>query len=90
MKSAPSSPIRPARSPLPHSANSHITHECICKRAHELFLARNGGAGDAVSDWCQAEKELCEACEHTPAQEADPLVVETPGRFARPITARRK
>jgi len=27
-------------------------------RAYEIFLGRNGGPGDAVSDWVQAEREL--------------------------------
>lgn len=30
----------------------------IRRRAYEIFLARNGGPGDSVSDWIQAEQEL--------------------------------
>jgi hypothetical protein len=33
-------------------------------RAYEIFLRRNGGPGDAHSDWVQAERELKE--ERTP------------------------
>lgn len=37
------------------------TQEQIRKRAHEIFLARNGKPGDPVADWLQAERELREA-----------------------------
>ena len=30
----------------------------IRRRAYEIFLARNGGPGDHLSDWIQAEQEL--------------------------------
>jgi hypothetical protein len=32
----------------------------IRERAYEIFLRRNGGPGDAHSDWAQAERELKE------------------------------
>ncbi len=32
--------------------------EEIRRRAHEIFLARNGAPGDPVDDWLQAEREL--------------------------------
>jgi hypothetical protein len=32
----------------------------IRERAYEIFLRRNGGPGDARSDWVQAERELKE------------------------------
>ena len=32
--------------------------ERILARAHEIYLARNGGNGDALSDWLQAEREI--------------------------------
>lgn len=35
-----------------------VTRELIEARAYEIFLARNGGDGDALSDWLQAEREL--------------------------------
>lgn len=35
-----------------------ITPERIRVRAYEIFQSRNGGQGDAESDWCQAEREL--------------------------------
>lgn len=88
MKPSPSASITPAPSKQPHPANTTVTHDCICKRAHELFLARNGGPGDAASDWCQAEKELCEACDHAPPESADPLVIETRSRSAAPTGTR--
>ncbi len=34
------------------------TEEQIRMRAFEIFLRRNGGPGDALSDWIQAEQEL--------------------------------
>jgi hypothetical protein len=36
------------------------TTDCIRARAYEIFRARraNGSAGDALSDWLQAEREL--------------------------------
>lgn len=34
------------------------TDEQIRRRAYEIFLARNGGPGDALTDWVQAEREL--------------------------------
>ena len=40
-------------------AHATPTIERIRARAHEIFLARKSGAGDPVSDWLQAEKELC-------------------------------
>lgn len=34
------------------------THDEIAVRAYQIFLARNGAPGDALSDWMQAEREL--------------------------------
>ncbi len=34
------------------------TEEQIRARAYEIYLRRNGGPGDAHSDWLQAEGEL--------------------------------
>lgn len=31
----------------------------ISARAYEIFLARNGSAGDSTSDWLMAEREIC-------------------------------
>jgi len=36
------------------------TEEQIRARAYEIYLRRNGGSGDALSDWTQAERELRE------------------------------
>jgi hypothetical protein len=30
----------------------------ICKRAYELYQARNGGPGSALQDWLRAEAEV--------------------------------
>lgn len=35
-----------------------VAPERIRARAYEIFQARNGAPGDAVSDWLQAEREL--------------------------------
>ncbi len=34
------------------------TEEEIRNRAYEIYCARNGAAGDEVSDWLKAEAEL--------------------------------
>ncbi|MFN0108014.1 MAG: DUF2934 domain-containing protein [Blastocatellia bacterium] len=34
-------------------------HEKITARAYEIFVARNGSAGDSTSDWLMAEHEIC-------------------------------
>lgn len=57
-----------------------ITHERIRIRAYEIFVARNGGPGDATTDWCQAERELHEKAGVGPACDgsiADPAVLRT-------------
>ena len=38
------------------------TPDCIRLRAYEISQARNGGPGNAASDWIQAEQEV--AAEH--------------------------
>lgn len=77
MKPTPSASTTAARSKPSHAADTTITHDCIRKRAYELFLARNGGPGDAASDWCRAERELREACDHAPPESIDPSIIET-------------
>jgi hypothetical protein len=42
---------RPRKRPPP-------AHEQIARRAHEIWLARGGGAGHEQEDWLQAEREL--------------------------------
>jgi hypothetical protein len=37
-----------------------VTPERVQERAYEIFRSRNGGWGDAASDWLQAERELNE------------------------------
>jgi hypothetical protein len=46
------------RSDSQETAPLEITHDSIRCRAHEIFCNRNGGGGDHVTDWLQAEREL--------------------------------
>jgi hypothetical protein len=39
-------------------APADVSHEQIVRRAHEIYLARGDGEGDALSDWLAAEREL--------------------------------
>lgn len=48
------STTRPARG----SAAVRLTDEHVRQRAYEIYMARNGGPGDALADWTQAEREL--------------------------------
>lgn len=51
---------RPARQAAHEpSARVEVKPDLIRNRAYEIFLARKGGAGDHLSDWVQAERELC-------------------------------
>lgn len=36
------------------------TKKQIRERAYQIYVARGGNAGDAVHDWCRAERELWE------------------------------
>jgi hypothetical protein len=49
-------------------ARRAVPFERVQQRAYEIYLARNGQAGDAVSDWLLAERELAET-DGLPAQE---------------------
>ena len=40
------------------AAASDCVHERIRRRSFELFLARSGGHGDALSDWLEAERQV--------------------------------
>ena len=33
-------------------------HERIAMRAYQLYLARGGAEGDAITDWLEAEREI--------------------------------
>lgn len=65
-KPTDAAPAAAAKSAAKSAACSGGADECGCLplvdhirvRAYELSLARNGGAGDAAGDWCQAEREL--------------------------------
>ncbi len=89
METSPSASNTDASVPQSHPVDNAVTHDCICNRAHELFLARNGGPSNAASDWCQAEKELREACDHAPPGTADQSVVEARTKSVRPTGGRR-
>lgn len=60
-KKTPSSPAQKESATAPAGVP---TTESVCDRirtrAHEVYQTRNGkgGAGDAASDWIQAEREL--------------------------------
>jgi len=46
------------------AAEVHIqpyTEQQIRERAYYIYLSRQGGEGDALTDWLQAERELHEA-----------------------------
>ena len=40
------------------ASRSAITEQQIRERAYQIYLARSGGPGDAMSDWFQAELQL--------------------------------
>jgi hypothetical protein len=48
-----------------------ISEERIRIRAFEIYQARNGGPGDALSDWLQAKRELESAAEVRPPRVSD-------------------
>ncbi len=51
-------PSRSEGIPSPEKSKPSPGMEEIRKRAYEIFLARESSAGDAGSDWLQAEREL--------------------------------
>jgi hypothetical protein len=67
---------QPARcSPAPAAASAgprkrdcpKATGERIRARAYETFKSRNGGPGNAASDWLQAERELNSGVQGAPS-----------------------
>jgi hypothetical protein len=40
------------------SANQAPSHEEIRRRAHEIYLERDGFGGSELDDWLRAEREL--------------------------------
>ena len=48
-------PNQHAATPLPQ-----ITHEEIALRAYQIYIERGGAAGNELSDWLRAERELTE------------------------------
>ena len=62
-KSPTTATVTPKVSSAPKSISKNCcttmpTEEQIRARAYQIFLRRNGGPGDAHSDWVQAEREL--------------------------------
>lgn len=55
----------------------------IRRRAYEIFQARNGGPGDHLSDWAQAEREVNTLPPALPAQSAGPAGPRTDARRGR-------
>ncbi len=58
-----STSISTSRTRTPQRVTKSVTkpmpsEEQIRARAYEIYCARNGGPGDAASDWQQAEREL--------------------------------
>ncbi len=47
-----------AEEPMKQAPSHEPTEEEIRRRAHEIYLARNGAPGHEVEDWLQAELEL--------------------------------
>lgn len=67
-----------ARRPAPKAnAIAEVKPHLIRRRAYEIFLARNGGPGDHLSDWIQAEQEL------NSASQVAPIVVRASERRGR-------
>jgi hypothetical protein len=72
MRTRATHPATPStsRSPLTHrpgqrrgssgktKASADVSHDQIVRRAHQIYLARGDGEGDALSDWLTAEREL--------------------------------
>ncbi len=56
--STPSANKLKARDPGAENAALQPSAENIRARAYQISQARNGGPGNAVSDWSQAEREL--------------------------------
>ena len=51
-------PARRARTGAKIEAELTTSREDIARRAFEIYLARGGSEGDALSDWYRAEQEL--------------------------------
>jgi hypothetical protein len=58
-----------ATSAAESQANPGPTTDQIRCRAYDIYCARNGAPGDALSDWLAAERELCDAAQRA----ADPI-----------------
>lgn len=51
-------PPQAAGRPIADGTIIEITPDRIRLRAYEIYQSRNGGPGDALADWVQAEHEL--------------------------------
>jgi hypothetical protein len=56
--SATTTTSRTVRGETARTAETRAGEQQIRERAYYIFLARNGGPGDPVADWQQAEREL--------------------------------
>ena len=63
MTSRTKKPTSAVRQPVNGAAiTAELKPDDIRCRAYEIYLGRNGGPGDHVSDWIQAERELRANC----------------------------
>jgi hypothetical protein len=57
-------PASAARQPVSGATTTtELKPDAVRCRAYEIYLGRNGGPGDHVSDWIQAERELQACCD---------------------------
>jgi hypothetical protein len=61
--------------PKAPSSMLEVTPQRIQARAYEIYEARHGGPGDAVSDWLQAERELAALKRTSPLPEPSAAAV---------------
>jgi len=57
---APTAATPAAAAPVVNGNGGGPSAEIIRLRAYEVYCARNGGAGDELSDWLAAEREILE------------------------------
>jgi hypothetical protein len=57
-RTRPTAVHNPSTAPARSKAIDPTLTDQIRKRAFEIYLARRGGPGDALSDWLRAEREI--------------------------------
>ena len=60
----------PGRDTIRQTPVRESVHERIRRRAFELFLQRSGAAGDALSDWLEAERQVRAADQRSGREDA--------------------